>query len=411
MEERTIRREQLEPTAGFRRMMQLSLWAGGFGLAAAVFFGYTADSTLRRFFFAYLVSFTYFLSISLGALFFVMLQHLTRAGWSVGVRRSAENLAAAIPLLAVLAAPILLSVLVNPGGLYPWAHHMAAEGGAAEEPLANRWFLNSGVFIVSMLICFGTWSWLGIWFRRLSVKQDDMPDARLTMRMQGVAAPGMVVLALTLTIAAIAMLMSLDPEWSSTMFGVYFFSGSAVAIFASLIVIVAILQSAGYLTRSITIEHFHDLGKFLFAFVFFWGYIAFSQFMLLWYANIPEETGWFVRHGASSVDINGWTVILLVLLAGHLILPFAGLLSRHVKRTRGTLIFWAGWLLIFHWIDLYWLIMPQFDEQVHVGIVDLACLIGIGGVYVAAVIKIAMQNDLRPVGDPRLVESLTFENI
>jgi len=231
--------------------------------------------------------------------------------------------------------------------------------------------------------------------------------------MQAVSAPALVIYGLTVTFAAFDLVMSLDPRWFSTMFGIYIFSGSVVAIFATLIIVVQVFQRNGYLTQSITSEHYHDLGKFLFAFTFFWGYIAFSQYMLLWYANIPEETEWYIRHGASTVnaDMNAWTYFLIVLLFGHLLIPFVGLLSRHVKRNQKTLLFWAIWMLVFHWLDLLWLIMPELDGGFHLGIVEVLCFLGIGGICLAAVLRIALRHSLRPVADPRLTESLAFQNI
>jgi hypothetical protein len=207
--------------------------------------------------------------------------------------------------------------------------------------------------------------------------------------------------------------MSLDPAWFSTIFGVYYFAGAAVGIFASLIVIVTILQKTGHLTETVTTEHLHDLGKFLFGFTFFWGYIAFSQYMLLWYANIPETTAWFARRGASTIaeHQSGWTILSLMLLFGHLIIPFAGLLSRHVKRNRMMLAFWAAWLLVFHWLDLLWIVMPEYDGHFRLGILELLCLVGLGGVYVAALLRIGLRQKLAPVADPRFHESLAFENI
>ena len=173
------------------------------------------------------------------------------------------------------------------------------------------------------------------------------------------------------------------------------------------------------MTRSVTVEHYHDLGKYLFAFTFFWGYIAFSQFMLLWYANIPDEVEWFNRHGATTVSshVNIWSWVILAILFGQLLIPFAGLLSRHVKRDVGFLVFWAVWVLGFHYIDTYWMVMPEYfvTRGKHVTtislIVDLAALVGIGGVFVAALIRSMAPHSLRPTGDPRLPECLAFHNI
>lgn len=404
--------EQLEPTAAFRRANAGAWFVGGAGLLAAMMIGYFSDRTLNRFFHAYLVSYAFFLSISMGAIFFVLMQHLTRAGWSVGARRTAETLACAMPMFFALSAPIVLAVIMQRGELYTWANRVV-EGGkhAVELEGMKKVWLTPGFFLIRLAIYLGVWSVIGVWYWRQSVRQDSSRDPELTHSMQRFAPASMVVFAITLTIGSFDILMSLDPHWFSTMFGVYFFAGCAVSIYASLIVILFILQASGYVTRTITIEHFHDLGKFLFAFTFFWGYIAFSQFMLLWYANIPEETEWFVRRGASSAVPNAWTPILIALLFGHLLIPFIGLLSRHMKRQRKVLLFWAIWLLTFHWLDLYWVIMPQLDGEVHFGPIEVLCFFGIGGCFTATIFKIALLHNLRPISDPRLQESLVFENI
>ena len=426
--------EPLQLGAGGRRAFQVSLVAGVAGLIAAALLSFFSEPSWRRFFFSYLLSFAFFLSISLGALFFVLLQHVTRAGWSVSVRRIGETLAAGMPVLAALALPIVVSVLLQNGELYRWAqpvpahvnaeHAPAAEAGHTqaaptgvkpldELTLEKRAFLNPPFFIARLVVYFAVWSAMGVWYWRRSVEQDASGQPALTLRMQALAAPAIVAFAITVTLASFDLLMSLDPTWYSTMYGVYYFSGCAVAIFAALILVAMMLQRLGYLRQSITTEHYHDLGKFLFAFTFFWGYIAFSQYMLLWYANIPEETAWLVRRGATSADqaMNGWSIVAILLLVGNLIVPFAGLLSRHIKRNPKALVFWAAWLLLFHWLDLYWLVMPEFDGRVHVGLIDLLCLIGVGGVYLAAVLRIALGHSLRPAADPRREESLAFQNM
>jgi len=227
-----------------------------------------------------------------------------------------------------------------------------------------------------------------------------------------------VIFGLTITGAAGDFIMSLDPHWFSTMFGVYYFTGCTLGSWATLIIIVALLQRAGYLTASITVEHYQDLGKYLFAFTFFWGYIAFSQYMLLWYANIPEEIEWFNRHGATTVSQNfsGWSLVILALLFGQLLIPFPGLLSRHVKRRVGVLVFWAVWVLAFHYLDTYWMVMPEYHViGGHVTlisiVVDLAALVGVGGVFVSSLVRSMAPYSLLPTGDPRLPESLAFHNI
>jgi hypothetical protein len=379
---------------------------GVIGLVAAVVLGYFAKDDFRRFFYSYLIEYVFFLAIALGGLFFVLLQHATKAAWSVTVRRIAEWFASSLPLMAVLSVPILAAVIIGHGSLYPWAvkDWVGAKG-------FKGWWLQRGFFVGRAVVYLAVWSWLGTWYWKQSVKQDKTGDIELTRRMQWWAPLGLILFGLTLTFAAWDWIMSLDPVWYSTIFGVYYFAGCAVALFASLILTVRLLQGYGLLLKSVTTEHFHDLGKFLFGFTFFWGYIAFSQFMLQWYGNIPDETGWFLRHGASTVSPNDFSPVIIALLIGHFLLPFAGLLSRHVKRTPATLTFWAVWMLAFCWLDIFWLIMPQFDDGAyHAGLIDLAALVGVGGIFVAFVVRRAAHDSLRAMRDPRLPDSLAFQN-
>jgi hypothetical protein len=252
-----------------------------------------------------------------------------------------------------------------------------------------------------------------VWYWKQSVTQDQTGDFNITRKLQYFAAPGMVLFAVTLTGAAYDLIMSLDPNYGSTMFGVYFFAGSTVSIFATIILTVLLLQSRGFMRESVTVEHFHDLGKFLFGFIFFWGYIGFSQYMLQWYANLPEETQWLKIHGMTTIsaDANAWSAVILMLLFGHLLIPFAGLMSRHVKRTPVLLGFWAVWMLTFHYIDVFWMIMPLMDGHFHLWLVDAAAFFGIGGVMLAFVIRKAAHDSIRPAKDPRLADSLAFENV
>jgi hypothetical protein len=206
--------------------------------------------------------------------------------------------------------------------------------------------------------------------------------------------------------AAIDWLMSLMPQWYSTIFGLYYFSGTTVGSLAAMIVLSMALQTRGRLTTSVTIEHYHDLGKLLLGFVIFWGYIAFSQYLLIWYADLPEETQWYLVRQSGP-----WRWVSLILLFGHLLIPFFGLLCREAKRRKAILAFWAVWLLVAHWIDLYWLVMPSLGPKgVPPGVIDLGCLVAIGGVWMAGLLWTAGRRSLVPLGDPRLAESLAFEN-
>ena len=277
-----------------------AMLCGVVGFVATIllgYHGYTKENNFSRFFYAYLVNYIFFLTLALGGLFFVLLQHITKAAWSVNVRRIAEWLASSMPLMAALSAPIVLSVVLRKGELYSWA----APGATDELGRFKQIYLSPAFFVGRVVFYFGVWSFLGVWYWKQSVTQDKTGDIELTRRMQAMSAPGMVLFGITLTFAAYDLIMSLDKEYGSTMFGVYIFAGSAIAIIATIILTVLLLQSRGYLRQSVTIEHFHDLGKFLFGFTFFWGYIGFSQYMLQWYANLPEETRWYKLRGASTV--------------------------------------------------------------------------------------------------------------
>ena len=217
----------------------------------------------------------------------------------------------------------------------------------------------------------------------------------------------MIAFAATVNFATFDWLMSLDPHWFSTIFGIYFFAGAVVAVFATLTLVSALLQRFGYLDRAITVEHYHDLGKLLFGFMFFWAYIAFSQFLLIWYANIPEETVWYLHR-----QQHGWQYVGILLIAGHFLLPFFGLMSRSARRNQSVLVFWSVFLLAMHWVDLYWLVIPTVSpERVSLGAMELLTLLGIGAIWVGAFAGKLEGTALVPTGDPHLGESLAFHNV
>lgn len=378
------------------------------GVAAALLF---ARGDWDVFFRSYLLNYCFFLSLALGALFFVLLQHVTRAGWSVSVRRLAELVAGTMPVLAVLFLPLLVPVLGGMEGVYEWSSPHAVEADATGLLRHKAAYLNAPFFIARSGMCLVVWMLLARYYLRRSVEQDASGDAGLTLRMQWWSAPGLLLYAGTVTVFAIDALMSLNPHWYSTIWGVYFFSGCAVGFFALLAVLVCGVQRAGRLTHSITVEHYHDVGKLAFGFVVFWAYIAFSQYLLIWYANIPEETVWYrPRQG------DGWWIgVSLLLLFGHFVAPFLALVSRWPKRRRGTLALAGGWLLLMHWLDLYYLVIPrpgghgEYASPLHAS--DVLLLVGLGGLFLGALLRLMGRHALVPERDPRLAEALTFENV
>ena len=374
--------------------------------AAAFVLGAVASALLgmgnpKQFFFSWLMSFLFFLSLALGGLFFVLIQYASQGMWGIVVRRIGETVFVTIPLMAVLFVPLLFGL----HDLYEWTHHEAVAQDAVLQWKAP--FLNIPFFLVRAFIYFAVWSFIAITYYRGSKRQDETGDVTISARLRRFAGPSIIVLAITSTFASIDWIMSLTPHWYSTMFGVYFFAGSFVGFIALLSVVVVAMRGAGLLDTVISAEHLHDIGKLLFAFTAFWAYIAFSQFFLIWYANLPEETIWFKARLEGS-----WKSVSVLLMVGHFAAPFFFLMGRAVKRRGSTLAFGGVWLLTMHFIDLYWQVMPTLHaEGVRVSVLDVAAFVAIGGAFVAATSWLMRRQALVPLRDPRLAESLAFENL
>jgi hypothetical protein len=399
-----------------RHPLVLAAWiAGGLGLLAllaSMLRGWgDAPEETARFLGSYLTAWVYWLTIALGGLFFTVLHHLTRAGWSVVIRRLSEHVAATLPVLAALFVPIA----VGAGSLFSWM----GPGAAGDELVQHKaGYLDPTFFYVRSAIYLLVWSLLGWWYWKRSLAQDATGDPVVTRRLQTFSAPAMVLFAVTLSFASFDWVMSLDPHWYSTIFGVYVFAGSTVAILSVLSLLAIFTSSAGKaghrgpLAGVVTPEHLHDLGKLLFGFVVFWAYIGFSQYMLIWYGNIPEETVWYAHRME-----HGWDTATYALVIGHFALPFLYLLSRDVKRRRLPLAVAAIWMLAVHYLDLFWLVMPAASaghaEPVHFAFAwyDFVNLLAVGGITFGAFGWVARRRPLVPVADPRLPESLTFENM
>lgn len=378
--------------------------AGVAGMGIAGIVAMSSDNW-TRFFFSYLHNFCFVLSITLGALFFVLIQHLTRSGWSVVVRRLAEIMTTGFIPVAVLFSPVLLLVLGGSDALFLWNN---PETAAADPLIKGKMiYLNSTWFFVRAFAYFAFWILCSRFYLKVSTDQDQSGDPALTLKMERWSALSIILFALTLSFAAIDWIMSLDPHWFSTIIGVYYFANSVVAFFASLAIFIYYLNSKGILAKSINAEHRHDVGKLLYGFNCFWAYIAFSQYLLYWYANIPEETIWFARR-----QENGWEIVSMILIIGHFVIPFLGLMSRTVKRNSKQLFLWSIYLLAMCWIDLYWLIIPEVSPtSPALSLIDIGCFVGMVGFFVFGVFKVSGTQYLVAKQDPRMPESLAFHNI
>lgn len=451
-------------SADLYRIPEGNLWANAWKItlvvalvgAASAAVGASGDP--RRFAFSYLFAFMAFLTIALGAIFFVAIQFLTVAGWSVTVRRTAEFFAAAIPVFALLFVPIAMNV----DQLYEWAthehqHHEGgdegagpegeehalggilegtaraqehAEGQAGEEGEAHEaeaapgehhtpqhalhtdlldhksGWLNPSAWYIRALLYFLVWMALALFYFRRSTAQDVDKKPVHTVEMQRWAPLALVAFGLTLTFAAFDWVMSLEPTWYSTIYGVYVFAGATIAIHALVTIVTLGLKSRGLLGEAVNVEHYHDLGKMTFGFIVFHAYVGFSQMMLQWYANIPEEIVYYhVRWHA-----EGWKGVSYFLAFGHFALPFLFLISRVIKRRLPLLAFGCMWMLVVHVVDIYWFVMPPYQPGLALHWLDIACLFAVGGTYLTVVLLLMRRYPLIPLGDPRLPRALGHVN-
>src|SRR5918993_1902996 len=322
----------------------------------------------KQFYFSWLVSFLFFSSLALGALFFVLIQYAAQGGWGIVLRRIGETTFSTIPVMALLFVPVLFGL----HDLYEWTH-----ADAVEHDALLRWkspYLNTTFFLIRMVLFFGIWSFIAIFYYQGSRGQDATGDPAVSARLRKFAGPAIIVLALTQTFASVDWIMSLTPHWYSTIFGVYFFAGSWLGFIALLSIVAPAMRGAGLLDTFIRPDHLQDIGKFLFAFTVFWTYIAFSQFFLIWYGNLPEETIWYRERMEGS-----WMTVSLFLMAGHFVAPFFYLMGRAVKRRDSTLAAGGAWLLAMHYVDLYWQVMPTLHpEGFSPSVLDVAALLAVG---------------------------------
>jgi hypothetical protein len=352
-------------------------------------------------------------------MFWTLLHHAVDANWSVVVRRLLEHIFSLFPYLAIAFIP--LAITIATGDLLKWWDLQVGEDVVVD---AKRWYLNYPFFWFRIILYFGFFITCGYFLRKWSIQQDESGDLSYSLRMRKLAYGGIIGFALALTFSAVDWIMGLNEHWFSTMWGVYIFAGSAGASLAVIILISHLLQAAGYMKSLLNEEHYHIMGKLLFAFTVFWAYIAFSQYMLYYYANIPEETIWFHHRNTGT-----WYYASLFLVFGRFFLPFLWLLTQPAKRNRFRLCLASGWIVLMHLYDLYWMIMPEYQiRQAHeAGVhdyiyadylnVDFAALaielVPVLGLTLLAIFVFLQRlpgTSLFPLRDPRLYESVTLKN-
>lgn len=359
-------------------------------------FGIMLFKDKERAWHAYLTAYFYFTSLSLGGLFFAALQHMSKAGWSVNIRRITESLASFLPVAFVGG----LILLIGAPYLYVWLDKALV---SSDHLLSHKaGYLNFPFFIIRMVVFFGLWLFFAKKIVGFSLAQDKIKDDSLTLKSVPYSIAFIGLFALSYSFFSIDLVMSLEPHWFSTMFGVYTFSGLFQSSLAFLILVVVYCMKKGLLTGYVNENHLHDLGKFLFAFTIFWAYIAYSQYMLIWYANLPEETGFFMDRLGGS-----WLWVSVALIVFKFIVPFMALLPRWTKRSPAHLAAVSVLILIMQYVDNFWLIYPSFSTQSAVlSLPEILIWLGFGGIFLFCVARFLSKHPIVPIGDPRIHESI-----
>lgn len=374
-------------------LLMLGAAAGLVGSAAGAFLN------PKQFAFSWLFAFTYFFTISAGALFWVLVHHAVDAEWSVVVRRVLEHVANLIPVTAILFVPTLFFAPM----LWKWWTLHPGQDALLDMKSA---YLNQPFFLVRAAFFFVALSTLAYLMRKYSSSQDQDGAAVHTFKMRRVAFAGIPLFAVSLTFGAFDWLMGLDYTWFSTMWGVYIFAGCAGSAMSLLVLLITALLSLGYLRGVITKEHYHIMGKLMLAFTVFWAYIGFSQYMLIWYSNIPEETSYFIRR-----NVGTWNALSTFLVVGRFFLPFPILLLQATKRHPKWLCLVACWILFMQMVDIYIIVMPMLHQTgVAPSWIDLVSILGIGCTLALVLLKALGSRSLFPVRDPRLLESIALTN-
>lgn len=357
----------------------------------------------EQFFRSYLVAYIFWIGIALGCFAILMLQHMSGGAWGLVIRRLLESATRTFPLLALLFVPIAIGVR----SIYIWAQPGAgANDEALQHALAHKApYLNIPFFIGRAVFYFAVWNLLAYLLNKWSLEQDSTKYRPITTRLQGLSGPGLVLYGFTVTFASIDWIMSLEPQWFSTIYGILIMGGQGLSAMAFIIAVVVLLARYKPLSEVIKPSHLHDLGKLMLAFLMLWAYFGFSQFLIVWSGNLPEEIPWYVRRLQSS-----WRWMGLALVVLQFALPFVLLLSRDLKRSSRKLVIVAIAVIVMRLVDLIWLTGPEFHESAfHLHWMDLVMPIGLGGLWLAFFANQLKRRPLLPIGDPYLEEALAHE--
>jgi hypothetical protein len=360
---------------------------GGVLLAVCIAGGIVDKS---QFFQSYLVAFLFWLGITLGSLALLMVQHLTGGNWALVIRRILEAGSRTLPLMAVAALPLLFGMKT----LYVWSQ----PGQTDPAIVGKRLYLNPEFFTARMVLYFACWFLLAYLLNKWSRTEDTAGHPHVWERMEALSGIGLVIYGFTVTFAGIDWVMSLEPRWYSTIYGMLFMVGQALAAMAFSITMLIWLSEREPLSHVVRPSHFGDLGSFLLTFVMLWAYLEFSQFLIIWGANLTEEIPWYIRRMQGT-----WGHVGLLLVLLNFALPFFLLLFRHVKRRTRSLLIVASIVLLMRLVDMYWMVLPAFGGgDAHLTWMNVVLPLGLGGVWFAYFIWQLQQMPMLPVHDPRL---------
>jgi hypothetical protein len=362
------------------------------GVGAVLFFICVAGgfSDKSQFYQSYLVAFLFWLGITLGCLAVLMVQHLTGGQWALVIRRILEAGTRTLPLMAIAALPLLVGMKT----LYVWSQ----PGQTDSAILGKRLYLNPEFFVGRMVFYFSVWFMLSYFFNKWSREEDIEGNPAVWLRMENFAGIGLVIYGLTVTFASVDWVMSLEPRWYSTIYGMLFMVGQALAAMAFAITVLLWLSDRKPLSQSVKPAHFQDLGSFLLAFVMLWAYLEFSQFLIIWGGNLSDEIPWYIRRMQGV-----WGHVGLLLLILNFALPFFLLLFRHVKRRTRSLLIVSSMVLLMRLVDMYWMVLPAFGGgNVHLTWMNVTLPLGFGGIWFAFFVWQLQRMPILPVHDPRM---------
>ena len=377
------------------RLQQRALTVGGVALLVSIL---GAVRTPGLFYQSYLMSFMLILGLTLGSLGLVMLQHLTSGHWGIIIRRPLESATRTLPLLVAFFLPIMFAGMKYLYG--PWLDPERVK----EEPLSDfqQKYLTHGGFITRAVIYFAVWLLLMALFNGWSKQQDaNQTDRALRRRLKMLAGPGIILYVFVMSFAAIDWVMSLSPHWASTIYGFLFVAGQLISSMSLMIAVVVLLARAEPFASVLQRRHLHDLGKLLLAFVMLWAYFDFSQLLIIWSGNLPEEISFY-----RSRLYGGWGVVAVIVLVFHFFVPFFLLLSEDVKRNAKVLPKIAVWLIFMRLVDLFWMTRPEFTSRAVPTWLDVVLPIALGGLWLGYFAFNLKQLPLLPLGDPKLAEAI-----